>query len=83
MLMGGAVSLVESWFGGAKWTLSDPTPDHAALKPASESKKIDYPKPDGVLSFDKLSSVFLSNTNHEKQRPSLQDTWIVMIFLVV
>ena len=69
MLVGGAVSLVESWFGGASWTLSDPTPDHAALKPVAQSKKIDYPKPDGVLSFDKLSSVFLSNTNHEEDQP--------------
>ena len=46
-------------------TLKDATPDHATLKPASECKVPNYPKPDGVLSFDKLSSVFLSNTNHE------------------
>jgi electron-transferring-flavoprotein dehydrogenase len=39
------------------------------LKLAADSKKIDYPKPDGTLSFDKLSSVFLSNTNHEEDQP--------------
>ncbi|MFQ3229120.1 electron transfer flavoprotein-ubiquinone oxidoreductase [Reinekea sp.] len=55
--------------GKLPWTLTDPTPDHATLKPASEFKEINYPKPDGVLSFDKLSSVFLSNTNHEEDQP--------------
>jgi electron-transferring-flavoprotein dehydrogenase len=55
--------------GNLPFTLKDPTPDHATLKPASSSPKIDYPKPDGVLSFDKLSSVFLSNTNHEEDQP--------------
>ena len=55
--------------GNLPLTLSDPTPDHATLKPAAKSKPIDYPKPDGVLSFDKLSSVFLSNTNHEEDQP--------------
>jgi electron-transferring-flavoprotein dehydrogenase len=55
--------------GKLPWTLSDPTPDHATLKPASECKKINYPKPDGVISFDRLSSVFLSNTNHEEDQP--------------
>ena len=44
-------------------------PDYATLKQASECKPIAYPKPDGVLSFDKLSSVFLSNTNHEEDQP--------------
>ena len=55
--------------GNLPFTLKDPTPDHATLKPAAKSKAIDYPKPDGVLSFDKLSSVFLSNTNHEEDQP--------------
>ena len=55
--------------GSAPYTLSDPTPDYATLKPASQAKRIDYPKPDGVLSFDRLSSVFLSNTNHEEDQP--------------
>jgi len=55
--------------GKLPWTLSDPKPDYAQTKPATECKPIDYPKPDGVLSFDKLSSVFLSNTNHEEDQP--------------
>jgi len=55
--------------GNLPWTLSDPKPDHAQLTPASEAKQITYPKPDGKLSFDKLSSVFLSNTNHEEDQP--------------
>ena len=55
--------------GKLPWTMNDPTPDHAALKPAADCKKIDYPKPDGKLSFDRLSSVFLSNTNHEEDQP--------------
>ncbi len=50
-------------------TLRDPVPDHAQLKLAKDCPRIDYPKPDGVLSFDKLSSVFLSNTNHEEDQP--------------
>ena len=44
-------------------------PDHAKLWRADQTKKIDYPKPDGVISFDRLSSVFLSNTNHEEDQP--------------
>lgn len=55
--------------GKLPWTLSDPVADHAQLKPASEFSPIDYPKPDSKLSFDKLSSVFLSNTNHEEDQP--------------
>jgi electron-transferring-flavoprotein dehydrogenase len=54
--------------GKAPWTLHL-TPDHTKLKKAAESKPIEYPKPDGVLSFDRLSSVFLSNTNHEENQP--------------
>ncbi|WEK49710.1 MAG: electron transfer flavoprotein-ubiquinone oxidoreductase [Candidatus Kaistia colombiensis] len=50
-------------------TLKHGKPDFAATKPAAECKKIDYPKPDGVLTFDRLSSVFLSNTNHEEDQP--------------
>ena len=55
--------------GHMPFTLTDPTPDHATLLPAAKAPKIDYPKPDGELSFDKLSSVFLSNTNHEEDQP--------------
>ncbi|WP_028239503.1 electron transfer flavoprotein-ubiquinone oxidoreductase [Stutzerimonas azotifigens] len=70
-LFGGAFNFVDQNLFGGKlpFTLHDTKPDHAHLKKASESKKIDYPKPDGVLSFDKLSSVFLSNTNHEEDQP--------------
>jgi electron-transferring-flavoprotein dehydrogenase len=50
-------------------TLRHGKADYATLKPARESKPIAYPKPDGVISFDKLSSVFLSNTNHEEDQP--------------
>lgn len=55
--------------GALPWTLSDPKADHAQLKKASDCQPINYPKPDGVLSFDKLSSVFISNTNHEEDQP--------------
>ena len=51
------------------WTLRHGKADHEALKPASEFKPIQYPRPDGVVSFDKPSSVFLSNTNHEEDQP--------------
>ena len=54
--------------GKAPWTLHN-TADHTKLKPAAECQPIAYPKPDGVLTFDRLSSVFLSNTNHEEDQP--------------
>ncbi|MDG4596312.1 MAG: electron transfer flavoprotein-ubiquinone oxidoreductase [Candidatus Contendobacter sp.] len=54
--------------GKAPWTFHH-KPDHAKLKKASECPRIDYPKPDGVVSFDRLSSVFISNTNHEEDQP--------------
>ena len=50
-------------------TLRHGKPDSATLKPASACRRIVYPKPDGVLTFDRLSSVFLSNTNHEEDQP--------------
>ncbi|HVO04016.1 MAG TPA: electron transfer flavoprotein-ubiquinone oxidoreductase [Candidatus Cybelea sp.] len=57
-------------FGGnAPWTLHAHKTDAAKTKPAAQCKRIDYPKPDGKLSFDRLSSVFLSNTNHEENQP--------------
>lgn len=56
--------------GCAPWTLKHGHSDHKALKKAKESQKIDYPKPDGVLTFDRLSSVFLSATNHEENQPA-------------
>lgn len=55
--------------GKLPWTWQDKTPDHAQTKEASECPELTYPKPDGVLSFDKLSSVFMSNTNHEEDQP--------------
>lgn len=55
--------------GLAPWTLKN-KPDHEALKPASACTKIEYPKPDGVLTFDRLTSVSFSNTNHEEDQPS-------------
>jgi len=54
--------------GKAPWTFHH-KPDHAKLKKASECPKIEYPKPDGVISFDRLSSVFISSTNHEEEQP--------------
>ena len=55
--------------GRAPWTMRH-HPDHKSLKPAQLSKKIAYPKPDGKLTFDRMSSVFLSSTNHEEDQPS-------------
>ena len=70
-LIGGAINYVEqNWFGGKlPLTVHDLKLDHQSLKPAADAQKIDYPKPDGKLSFDKLSSVFLSSTNHEEDQP--------------
>ena len=51
------------------WTLHRKQADHLYLKPAAECKPIAYPKPDGKLSFDRLSSVFVSNTNHAENQP--------------
>ncbi|PMU87350.1 MULTISPECIES: electron transfer flavoprotein-ubiquinone oxidoreductase [unclassified Pseudomonas] len=64
-----------NWFdqnilgGKMPFTLHDTKPDYACLKLAKDCQKIDYPKPDGKLSFDKLSSVFISGTNHEEEQP--------------
>jgi electron-transferring-flavoprotein dehydrogenase len=51
------------------WTFHHKKADHETLRPAAEFQPIQYPRPDGVVSFDKLSSVFLSNTNHEEDQP--------------
>jgi electron-transferring-flavoprotein dehydrogenase len=56
--------------GKAPWTLTHHHADHETLRPKSECRPIAYPKPDGVLTFDRLSSVFVSNTNHEEDQPS-------------
>ena len=55
--------------GKLPFTLNNPIPDHESLLKVSDVKKIEYLKPDGVFSFDKLSSVYLSNTNHEEDQP--------------
>jgi len=52
------------------WTVHRTEHDHARLKPAADCQPIDYPKPDGTLTFDRLSSVFISNTNHEENQPA-------------
>jgi electron-transferring-flavoprotein dehydrogenase len=56
--------------GNVPWTIHNTHADHECLKPAAECKPIVYPKPDGIISFDKLSSVFISNTNHEENQPA-------------
>ncbi|CAM3645785.1 electron transfer flavoprotein-ubiquinone oxidoreductase [Pseudoalteromonas maricaloris] len=70
-IMGGAYNMTDQniFSGSLPFTIKDEHQDHAQLKLASESQTISYPKPDGKLSFDKLSSVFLSNTNHEEVQP--------------
>jgi electron-transferring-flavoprotein dehydrogenase len=55
--------------GKAPWTLHHEHADHGTLVPKSQAKPIDYPRPDGLLTFDRLSSVFLSNTNHNEDQP--------------
>jgi electron-transferring-flavoprotein dehydrogenase len=72
--LGVALGGLDMWLntllpGLSSWTLNHARPDHETLKPASECTPIDYPKPDGKISFDKLSSVFLSSTNHEEDQP--------------
>jgi electron-transferring-flavoprotein dehydrogenase len=54
----------------APWTIHRTQADHTRLKPAAQCARIDYPKPDGKLTFDRLSSVFVSNTNHEENQPA-------------
>lgn len=68
--LGGADMWCNELFGFSPFgTMSHGKPDHAALKPLSAVTPIVYPKPDGKISFDKLSSVFVSNTNHEEDQP--------------
>ena len=70
-IMGGAFNFIDQNLFGGKipLTLHDDKEDYAQLRHASEYQPIEYPKPDGKLSFDKLGSVFLSNTNHEEDQP--------------
>jgi electron-transferring-flavoprotein dehydrogenase len=75
-LMGQLMTGIEQWLlpkigiKSPPWTLHRDKPDHAYLKPAAECGPITYPKPDGQLTFDRLSSVFVSNTNHEENQPA-------------
>ncbi len=71
MYLGAAFNLVDQsvFSGRLPLTLHDRLADNECLKPAAECSEIHYPKPDGSLSFDKLSSVFISNTNHEEDQP--------------
>ena len=55
--------------GRAPFTLHNRKPDHECIQEADKAPRIDYPRPDGVISFDRLSSVFVSNTNHEEDQP--------------
>jgi electron-transferring-flavoprotein dehydrogenase len=71
--VGIALGGVDMWMRqlrlGLPFTLGHGKPDFASLKPVSEVRAIEYPRPDGDVSFDRLSSVFLSNTNHEEDQP--------------
>jgi electron-transferring-flavoprotein dehydrogenase len=71
-LWGGLVySAVDTYLfrGKAPWTMRHPHPDNETLVPAEKAPRIAYPRPDGTLTFDRLSSVFISNTNHEENQP--------------
>ncbi|MEM9302806.1 MAG: electron transfer flavoprotein-ubiquinone oxidoreductase [Pseudomonadota bacterium] len=70
--LGGAFTFLDQniFNGKMPFTWRIPKPDHETLKPAADMPRIGYPKPDGKLSFDRLSSVFLSSTNHEEDQPS-------------
>ena len=69
--VGTVMTGIEQWLlrGNMPWTVHRTKADHDCLKPAAECMRIDYPKPDGTLTFDRLSSVFISNTNHEENQP--------------
>ena len=74
--VGALMTGIEQWFlpklgiKSPPWTIHRTLPDHVYLRPAAESSKIAYPKPDGKLTFDRLSSVFVSNTNHAEDQPA-------------
>ena len=70
--LGAAFTFIDQniFFGKLPFTWRNTRSDHDTLKKASESRRIDYPKPDGVITFDRMSSVFLSSTNHEEDQPS-------------
>ena len=74
--VGSLMTGIEQWllpklgFAAPPWTIHREKADHLYLRPAAECEKIEYPKPDGVITFDRLSSVFISNTNHEEHQPA-------------
>jgi electron-transferring-flavoprotein dehydrogenase len=76
MLVGTVMTGIEQWLlpklgiDTPPWTLHGNKPDHVNLEPAAQHAQITYPKPDGKLTFDRLSSVFISNTNHEENQPA-------------
>jgi electron-transferring-flavoprotein dehydrogenase len=76
LYMGSFMTGIEQWLlprlgvQSPPWTIHRTLPDHAMLKPAAECQPIIYPKPDNKITFDRLSSVFVSNTNHEEQQPA-------------
>ena len=76
LLVASLMTGIEQWllpklgFKAPPWTLHRKAADHTYLKPAAECPQIAYPKPDGKLTFDRLSSVFISNTNHEENQPA-------------
>jgi electron-transferring-flavoprotein dehydrogenase len=76
LVVGTLMNGIEQWLlpklgmKSAPWTLHRKAADHTYLKPADACRPINYPKPDGKLTFDHLSSVFLSNTNHEENQPA-------------
>ena len=75
-LIGKLMTGVEHWLlpkvgvQSPPWTIHNASADHGKLRPADQMLQISYPKPDGKLSFDRLSSVFISNTNHEENQPA-------------
>jgi electron-transferring-flavoprotein dehydrogenase len=75
-LVGMLMTGIEQWLlpklgiSTPPWTLHGSKPDHVNLEPAAQHAQINYPKPDGKLTFDRLSSVFISNTNHEENQPA-------------
>ncbi len=72
-ILGVALGGMDMWLNSLlpflKYTLKHGKPDYATLSPAAKCEPIRYPKPDGIVTFDKLSSVFLSSTNHEEDQP--------------
>ena len=76
LVLSSVMNGIELWllpklgFKAPPWTIHNTVPDNAKLKPASECPQIVYPKPDGKLTFDRLSSVFISNTNHNEHQPA-------------